>query len=66
MILTEADLLRLTGLRQRAALRRHLRKAGIPFRVVNGHILSTEDAITASLSGSSRAQKAKPNFDAIR
>jgi hypothetical protein len=66
MILTETDLLKLTGLRQRAALRRHLRKAGIPFRVVAGAILTTEDAVTASLVGSAHAKKNRPNLDAVR
>lgn len=64
-MIDEQKLLELTGLRQRAALRRHLRRAGIPFRVVNGHIFTTESAVTASLIGSSRAKNKQPNFDAI-
>lgn len=50
-VLEQDDLLRLTGLKQKAALRRHLKDAGIPFRELNGRITTTEEAMTASLVG---------------
>ncbi len=58
------ELLKLTGLSQRAALRRHLKKAGIPFKELNGRILTTEEAITASLVGRAK-KKTQPNFAAL-
>lgn len=63
-IITEERLMSLAGLSQRAALRRHLKKAGIPFKVLNGTIFTTEEALTAALAG--RAQKTRgPNLDAL-
>jgi len=63
-VLSQDRLLELTGLRQKAALRRHLRKAGVPFREIGGRILTTEEAFTATLVG--RAKKKKgPNWDAL-
>jgi hypothetical protein len=65
LILTEAKLLRLCGLKQRAALRRHLKRAGIPYRELGGRITTTEQAFTDTLSG--RAKKKKGiNLDACR
>lgn len=58
-ILTQAKLLELTGLRQKKALRRHLRKAGVPFFEPNGAIFTTEEALTAALVGD--AKKNKPS-----
>jgi hypothetical protein len=58
------ELLKLTGLSQKAALRWHLRKAGIPFKELNGRILTTEEAITASLVGRAKSPKG-PNLDAV-
>ena len=63
-VLTQDRLLELTGLRQKAALRRHLRKAGVPFREIGGRILTTEDAITASLAGHAKKKKG-PNWEAM-
>ena len=65
-LIGEERLMEVTGCKQRGALSRHLRKAGIPFKVVNGHILSTEAAITAALVGRTNAKKKGPNFDAVR
>lgn len=65
-VLEQDDLLRLTGLRQKAALRRHLRKAGIPFRELNGRITTTEEALTASIVGRDKNKKARLNLDACR
>lgn len=63
-VLTQATLLEITGLRQKAALRRHLRRAGIPFREINGRITTTEEAFTATLVGRDK-KKAGPRLDAI-
>ena len=64
MVIDQDALLKLAGLQRKGALRRHLKKAGIPFKEINGRILTTEEALTASLVG--RAQKKKsPNFAAL-
>lgn len=65
-VLEQEDLLRLTGLKQKAALRRHLRHAGIPFRELNGRITTTEGAMTASIVGRGKTTKTKANLDAVR
>lgn len=65
MILTQDKLLEITGLRQKAALRRHLRKAGIPFREIGGRITSTEDAFSAILVGREKKKAGGPNLDAL-
>lgn len=62
-VLTQAALLELTGLRQKAALRRHLKRAGIPFREIGGRILTTEAAFDAALSGREK-KKNEPNWGA--
>jgi hypothetical protein len=49
-ILSQERLLKLTGLKQRAALRRHLRRAGVSFSEVNGRILATEEAFSARVA----------------
>lgn len=64
-VLEQQELLRLTGLTQNAALRRHLRKAGIPFREINGRIFTTAEAFTATLIGRERRKHTEPNWDAI-
>lgn len=64
-IISQERLSELTGLRQKAALRRHLRRAGIPFREVGGRILTTEDAFTATLTGRAKNKKTAPNWDAL-
>ena len=58
------ELMDMAGLKQRAALRRHLKKAGIPFKEINGRILTTEEALTASLVGRAR-KKRQPDFGAL-
>ena len=63
-MLAQERLFELTGLRQKAALRRHLRKAGIPFREINGKILTTEAAFTATLVGHAK-KKRQPNWGAL-
>ena len=63
-VLSQSRLFELTGLRQKAALRKHLRRAGVPFREINGRILTTEEAFTATLIG--RAKKTRgPNLEAL-
>lgn len=64
MILTHEMLSEATGLTRTADIARHLKRAGIPFRVVNGRILTTEDAVTAVLTGQKKNNRG-PNFAAI-
>jgi len=63
-IIEQSRLMELTGLRQKAALRRALRRAGIPFKEVAGRLLTTEEAFTASLVGRGKKKK-EPNWGAI-
>jgi hypothetical protein len=64
-ILTEEDLMALSELKQRAALRRHLRRAGIPFRELGGRITTTVEAFNATLVGRGKNKKTEPNFGAL-
>lgn len=64
-VLGQDRLFELTGLRQKAALRRHLKRAGIPFRELGGRILTTEEAFTATLVGRAKKKNAEPNFGAL-
>lgn len=65
-IVTQDELLRLAKLKegQRAALRRKLKEARIPFKELNGNIFTTEEAITATLVGRAK-EKTGPDLDAI-
>jgi hypothetical protein len=65
MILTQEKLLELAGLRQKAALRRHLRKACIPFKEMNGRIFTTQAALDAAMVGREKTTKRGPNLDAL-
>jgi hypothetical protein len=65
MILTQDRLFELTGLRQRAALRRHLRKACIPFKEMNGRIFTTQAALDAAMVGREKNKARGPNLDAL-
>ncbi len=58
------ELMDMAGLKQKSALRRHLKKASIPFKELNGRLLTTEKALTASLVGRAR-KKRQPNFGAL-
>ncbi len=58
------ELMDAAGLKQKSALRRHLKKAGIPFKEINGRLVTTEEALTASLVGRAR-KKTQPNFAAL-
>jgi hypothetical protein len=64
-ILTQERLMELAGLRQKSALRRHLRKAGIPFREIGGRILTTVEAFNATLVGREKNKGRGPNLDAL-
>lgn len=64
-VLTQDDLLRITGLRQKAALRRHLRKASIPFRELGGRITTTEEAFTATLVGREKNKNTEPDWNGL-
>lgn len=64
-VLTQDDLLRICNLKRKADLRRHLRKAGIPFREPGGQITTTEEAFTAILVGRGRSKKPEPNWAAL-
>lgn len=64
-ILTQSDLMEVTGLRQRAALRRHLKRAGIPYRELGGRITTTVEAFNATLVGREKNKARAPNLDAL-
>lgn len=63
--MTQERLLELAGLTQKAALRRHLRKAHIPFRELNGRIFTTQAALDAAMVGREKKKAGAPNLDAI-
>ena len=65
MIVTQERLLKLAGLSQKAALRRHLKAAHIPFRELNGRIFTTQAAIDAAMVGREKKKLGAPNLDAI-
>lgn len=64
-VLAQERLFELTGLRQKAALRRHLRRAGVPFKEIAGKIMTTEEAFTATLVGRGTKRKSRIRWDAI-
>lgn len=64
-VLTQDRLMEVTGLRQKAALRRHLKRAGIPFRELGGRITTTVEAFNATLVGREKNKHKGPNFDAL-
>jgi predicted nucleotidyltransferase len=64
-VLEQSDLMRLTGLRQKAALRRHLRKAGIPFKEAGGVIFTTQGALDAAMVGREKTNRKGPDLNAI-
>src|SRR5690348_8621752 len=59
-IIAQSRLMELAGVRQKAALRRHLRKACIPFRELNGRIFTTQAALDAAMVGREKNQKRGP------
>ena len=64
-IITQDRLMELAGVRQKAALRKALRRAGIPFKELNGRILTTQGALDAAMVGHAKDKKAEPNFGAL-
>ena len=64
-ILTQERLMEVTGLRQKAALRRHLKRAGIPYRELGGRITTTVEAFNATLVGRGNAKRKEPNLGAL-
>jgi hypothetical protein len=63
-IIEQGRLMKLAGVRQKAALRRHLRKAGIPFKELAGNIFTTQTALDAAMVGHAKKTKG-PDLDAI-
>jgi hypothetical protein len=60
------ELARLPAKTRIATLRKALRKAGIPFKELAGRAFTTEQAITAALTGhGKKPQKAGPNWAAL-
>ena len=64
MVIDQDELLKLAGLKRPGALKRHLKRAGIPFKVLNGNIMTTEEALTSSLVGRAKPTKG-PNLAAV-
>ncbi len=64
-IIDHDELSAMTGLSQTAALKRHLRKAGIRVKEANGRLFTTTDALTESIMGRSKRRKTAPNFAAF-
>lgn len=64
-IIDQDQLLQLAQLSSKAALRRHLKRSGIPFRELNGRLFTTVDAMTAVLVGPRQQKPQEPNWDAI-
>lgn len=64
-IITQERLMELTKLRQKAALRRALRLAGIPFKECAGVIFTTQGALDAVMVGREKKKLGAPNLDAI-
>jgi hypothetical protein len=64
-IIEQPRLMEITGIRQKAALRKALRRAFIPFKEVNGRIFTTQAALDAAMVGREKQTKRGPNLDAI-
>ncbi len=64
-IIDHDELSAMTGLSQMAALKRHLRKAGVRVKEVNGKLFTTTDALTESIMGRAKGQKVGPNWTAL-
>jgi hypothetical protein len=63
-IIPQSRLMELTGLRQKAALRKALRRAGIPFKECAGVIFTTQGALDASMVGRAKKNETRgPNFE---
>lgn len=66
LIVNQVELAKLAKLEpgSKAALKKHLKRAGIPFRELNGNLFTTVDAMTATLVGRASKRKAEPDWDA--
>lgn len=64
-IIEQTRLMKVVGVRQKAALRRHLRAARIRFHETNGRIWTTEEALNAPLVGREKKERRGPNLDAL-
>jgi hypothetical protein len=65
MLVDHNQLQNLTGLQQTAAMRKQLKRQGIPFRVTRGgRLWTTWDAINSTLVGHAK-KKTGPNLDAL-
>jgi hypothetical protein len=64
-IITQERLMELTKLRQKAALRKALRRAGIPFKECAGVIFTTQGALDAAMVGHAKTKRSEPNFGAL-
>lgn len=47
---------------QKAALRRHLKKARIPYKELNGNIFTTQEALTSTVVGRGKKNKTEPRW----
>jgi hypothetical protein len=63
-IVTHEQLQALTGYTQLAAMRRELRRSGVPVRQTGGRLWTTTEAMTATLIGRAKQQKG-PNFERL-
>ena len=64
-IIDHDELSAMTGLSQTAALKRHLRKAGILYKEANGRLFMTTDALTQSIMGRAKRRRTEPNCAAL-
>lgn len=61
-LISQDQLLKLAELSSKAALRKHLKRAGIPFRELGGKLFTTTGAIDAVLVGRAKKKKSEPNW----
>ena len=64
MLINHEHIQEVTGLKQTGAMKRALKKAGLPFKEANGRLFSTEEAWTAAQIGRARGKK-RPDFEAL-
>ena len=64
-IIDQSRLLGISGLKNKAALRKHLRRAGIPFKELNGRLFTTQSALDAAMVGHAKSKRKEPNFGAL-
>ena len=64
VLISHEELQRATGLKQTAALKRHLKRANIPFDEINGRLVVLQEAWLAKKMGRAKNKKG-PNFEAL-